>query len=103
TILIPRDRQGEDTIIERIQSGERVEHYETVRLRKDGSRIDISLTVSPVGNAAGRLVGASKIARDITERKRAQEALQHSEQELRDFVENATVGMHWVGPNGTII
>ena len=59
-------------ILERIRRGERVEHYETVRMRKDGSRVDISLTVSPVKNAEGKIIGASKIARDITERKRSE-------------------------------
>jgi PAS domain S-box-containing protein len=73
TILIPPDRQDEEpTILERIRRGERVEPYETVRQRKDGSKIDISLTVSPVKNAEGKIVGASKIARDITERKRTE-------------------------------
>jgi PAS domain S-box-containing protein len=74
TILIPADRQDEEpAILARIRRGERVEHYETVRQRKDGSLIDVSLTVSPVRNSAGDVVGASKIARDITERRRAQE------------------------------
>jgi PAS domain S-box-containing protein len=72
-ILIPRDRQNEEwMILNRIAGGERVEHYETVRQRKDGSSIEISLTVSPVRDIEGRIVGASKIARDITERKRAE-------------------------------
>jgi PAS domain S-box-containing protein len=103
-ILIPPDRQEEEpTIIERIRRGERIEHYETVRLRKDGSRIDISLSVSPIKNAEGKIIGASKIARDITERKQVDEALRHAEQEFRDFVENASVGMHWVGPDGIIL
>ncbi len=73
-LLIPTDRHGEESeILSRIRRGERVDHYETVRRRKDGSLVDISLTVSPVKDAEGRIVGASKIARDITERKRAQE------------------------------
>jgi PAS domain S-box-containing protein len=77
-ILIPSDRQDEEpAILERIRRGERVEHYETVRQRKDGSLIDISLTVSPIKDAGGRVIGASKIARDISERKRA-----HARQEL---------------------
>jgi PAS domain S-box-containing protein len=71
TILIPPERQDEEPLIlERIQRGERIDHYETIRRRKDGSLIEISLTVSPVRDADGRIVGASKIARDITERKR---------------------------------
>jgi PAS domain S-box-containing protein len=74
TIIIPPERLDEEpTILARIRSGQRVDHYETVRQRKDGTLIDISLTVSPIKDAKGRVVGASKIARDITERKRAQE------------------------------
>lgn len=70
TILAPPDRQHEDRMItERIGRGERVEHFETVREHKDGSSIVISLTISPVKNSEGRIVGASKIGRDITERK----------------------------------
>ncbi len=70
-VLIPPQYHAEEsTIIERIRSGQRVEHYETIRQRKHGSLINISLTVSPVKNAQGKIIGASKIARDITERKR---------------------------------
>jgi PAS domain S-box-containing protein len=73
TILIPLDRAEEEpAILERIRRGERVEHYETVRIRKQGSPVDISLTVSPVRNAEGKIIGASKIARDITDRKRSE-------------------------------
>jgi PAS domain S-box-containing protein len=104
TILIPLDRRiEEDAIIKRIRAGQRIEHYETVRLRKDGSLIDISLTVSPIRNARGTIIGASKIARDIGERKRIEAAARRAEQEFRDFVDNATVGMHWVGPDGIIL
>jgi PAS domain S-box-containing protein len=71
TILIPADRQSEESnILERIRRGERIEHFETIRRRKDGSLIDISLTVSPVTDESGKIIGASKIARDITEQKR---------------------------------
>jgi PAS domain S-box-containing protein len=74
TILIPADRLDEEPgVLARIRRGERIDHYETVRQRKDGSLIDISLTVSPLKDADGRIVGASKIARDITERRRVQE------------------------------
>jgi PAS domain S-box-containing protein len=73
-ILIPEERRSEEPqIIERLKRGERVETYETVRVRKDGARVHVSLTVSPVKDASGRIIGASKIARDITERKRAEE------------------------------
>jgi len=74
TLLIPTDRHDEESdILSRIRRGECVDHYETVRRRKDGSLVDISVTVSPIKNAEGRIIGASKIARDITERRRAQE------------------------------
>jgi PAS domain S-box-containing protein len=73
TFLIPSDRHPEErTILERISRGGRIENYETVRRRKDGSLIDVSLTISPLRNAEGKIVGASKIARDITRRKRAE-------------------------------
>jgi len=72
-ILIPDDRlHEEEEIIARIRSGERVDHFETVRRRKDGSLLDISLTISPVRDAQGVIIGASKIARDISDRKRAE-------------------------------
>ncbi|MDE2184095.1 MAG: PAS domain S-box protein [Alphaproteobacteria bacterium] len=74
TILIPNDRlQEEKTILDRIRRGGRVMSYETIRRRKDGTFVDVSLTISPLHDASGRIVGASKIARDITERRRAQQ------------------------------
>ena len=75
TILIPQDRRDEESfILQQIRRGERIDHYETVRRRKDGGLIDVSLTVSPVRNAQGKIIGASKIARDITKRKREVDA-----------------------------
>jgi PAS domain S-box-containing protein len=89
TILIPPDRQNEElAILERIRRGERVNHYETMRQRKDGSLIDISLTVSPVKDAHGKVIGASKIARDITDRKRAEETQKLLLRELDHRVKN---------------
>ena len=89
TVLIPADRPDEEpAILERVRRGERVDHYETVRRRKDGSLIDISLTVSPVRDRRGRIVGASKIARDITERKRAERERELRLGELRHRVKN---------------
>ena len=74
TLLIPAERHDEEpTILARIRRGERIDHYETVRQRKDGSAVDISLTVSPVKNPEGKIVGASKIARDITDRRQAEQ------------------------------
>jgi PAS domain S-box-containing protein len=70
TLLIPADHPNEEPqILARIRRGERIEHYETKRRRKDGSRIDVALTVSPIRDGLGRIIGASKIARDITEQK----------------------------------
>lgn len=89
TILIPEDRLDEEpAIIAAIQRGMRVEHFETVRRRKDGSLIDLSLTISPIRNADGVIVGASKIARDVTERRLAQEKQQLLMGEMRHRVKN---------------
>ncbi|HEY2358529.1 MAG TPA: PAS domain S-box protein [Phenylobacterium sp.] len=74
TLLIPADRLDEEpSILARLRRGEHIDHYETVRRRKDGSLVDISLTVSPIRDSSGKVVGASKIARDISERRRAAE------------------------------
>ena len=76
TIVIPQNRQDEErTILARIRQGERIDQFETIRQRKDGSLIFVSLTVSPVKDTKGKIVGASKIARDITEQKRSQEQI----------------------------
>ena len=89
SMLIPDDRQNEEPgIIARIRRGERIDHYETKRQRKDGSLIDISLTVSPIKNSRGEVVGASKIARDITERKRAEETRELLLHEIKHRVKN---------------
>src|SRR5262249_1348753 len=73
TMLIPPERQHEgDVILDHIRRGTRIEHYETVRQRKDGSLLDISLTVSPIRGVSGKVVGASKIARDISDRRRSE-------------------------------
>jgi PAS domain S-box-containing protein len=85
TILIPPDRQDEESqIIERLRRGESVHHFETVRLRKDGRQIHVSLAISPIKDDAGQIIGASKIARDITERKRAAEALRQAQAYLAE-------------------
>jgi hypothetical protein len=82
-ILIPPDRLHEEPeILRRLQRGERVDHFETIRKRKDGSFLNISLTISPVKDAQGKIVGASKIARYITDRKRAEEAIRVLNEQL---------------------
>src|SRR5438477_15429 len=85
-LIIPVERHEEENrILDRLRNGERIDHYESVRVSKSGRRIDVSLTISPVRNAEGKIVGGSKIARDITERKQVEEALRriHDELELR--------------------
>ncbi|HTZ73581.1 MAG TPA: PAS domain S-box protein [Candidatus Aquilonibacter sp.] len=80
TLIIPRELQQEEReILERLRNGERLDHFETVRFRKDGRRVNVSLTISPVRDSQGRIIGASKIARDISERSRFEEALKESE------------------------
>ncbi len=80
-VLVPPELRGEEaTILEKMKAGERLEHYETVRVTKDGRRINVSLTLSPLRDVQGRIIGASKISRDITERKRAEEKLKKSEE-----------------------
>ena len=83
-IIIPQDRRNEEaTILEKVRCGERVDHYETVRVAKDGTTLQISLTVSPIRDDHGQIIGASKIAREIGERKRTQEALHAAERQLQ--------------------
>jgi PAS domain S-box-containing protein len=93
TLIIPKDRHPEEIeVLARLRRGERVEHFDTVRVRKDGTSIDISLTVSPVLNASGAVVGASKIARDISDRKeieRMRAGIIAREQEARAAAEAA--------------
>jgi PAS domain S-box-containing protein len=95
--VIPADRQDEEPrILERIKRGERIDHYETVRQRKDGSLVDVSLTVSPMKDAAGRIVGASKIARDISARKKAQERQELLAREIQHRTKNLFAVVHAV-------
>ncbi len=87
TLIIPRERLHEEaTIIELLRAGERVDHFETLRRTKWGDLIDISLTVSPIRDGAGKIIGASKIARDITLRKKAETALREANQRKDDFL-----------------
>src|SRR5450759_3490533 len=95
TLLIPPQRQvEEETILGQIARGESVRHFETVRRRKDGSTVDVSITVSAIKDAAGKIIGASKVARDITERKRLDQVLLEKNAELesaRSVAEKANV------------
>jgi PAS domain S-box-containing protein len=78
-LIIPADRQAEeDDVLAHIRRGERVEHFDTIRRRKDGVEIPVSLTISPIRDASGRVIGASKIARDISERRRTEQELARS-------------------------
>jgi PAS domain S-box-containing protein len=84
SMIIPLDRRDEETsILARLSRGVRIDHFDTIRLRKDGSKLEISLTISPVLDASGKIIGASKIARDISGRKRAERELHESEQRFR--------------------
>jgi PAS domain S-box-containing protein len=94
TLIIPPERHGEEAnVLAHIRRGEKIDHFETVRQTKDGRKINISLTVSPVRDAQGKIIGASKVARDITERKRAEvecERLMQQEQAARRIAEEAS-------------
>jgi PAS domain S-box-containing protein len=88
TIIIPLDRLDEERrILARLRQGQPIEHFDTVRVRKDGTKVDISLSISPVRDAAGKIIGASKIARDITGRKRIERELSESEQRFRTLAD----------------
>ena len=79
TIIPPELQDEEPGILARLRAGQKIDHYETERMRKDGSRVEVALTISPVRDLSGKIIGASKIARDISERRRVQEALVQSE------------------------
>jgi PAS domain S-box-containing protein len=93
TIIIPPELQAEETeILRRLRAGERIEHFETVRVTKGGRKVRVSLTISPVKDATGRVVGASKIARDVTGIRQVEQALRESEQRMRFCLEAANIG-----------
>jgi len=108
-IIPPNRRDEEAKILERIARGQTVEPYETIRRRKDGTEVTISLTVSPIIDSHGRVIGASKIARDISEHKRAEQALLQSRQDLRRALEyqeavvnNMGEGLYTVNREGIV-
>ncbi len=87
-MIIPRDRQDEETsILARLRRGELIDHFDTIRMRRDGTALDVSLSISPVRNSAGEIIGAAKIARDITGRKRVERELQENEQRFRELAD----------------
>jgi PAS domain S-box-containing protein len=102
-LLIPENRQEEEpAILAQLRKGERVDHFETVRRRKDGSLIDISLAISPVKNVEGVITGASKIARDITESKRLQIKLAESEAQFRQLADTMPQMVWTAQPDGYV-
>jgi PAS domain S-box-containing protein len=103
TILFPPDRYDEEPeIIARIQRGEVVEHYETIRRRKDGSMVETSVTISPVRDSSGRIVAASNISRDISERKRAERQLRDSEKKLHDLLDAIPAAVYTTDAEGKV-
>lgn len=91
--LIPPERSDEEThILEKIKKGELIDHYHTKRLTKDGRLLDISLTISPIKDSKGNIIGVSKIARDITKQKAAEQLIREKEEHLRMAVESAKLG-----------
>jgi PAS domain S-box-containing protein len=93
SFLIPADRLSEEElIIGRLRAGERVDHFDTIRLRKDGRPVEVSLTISPIKDAEGRVVGASKIARDISDRKRTEARLRFADERVRLALDSAELG-----------
>ncbi len=104
TVVIPPDRMEEDSrILAQIIRGEIVDHFETVRIGKDGTSIDVSVTASPIKDRDGKIAGASKIARNITDRKRAEAAARASEERFQALEQNAWDAVHLLSAEGVIL
>ena len=104
SLLIPPERSGElSGILEKIRRGERIEHFQSIRIAKDKRRLNVSVTVSPIRDAGGRIVGASTIARDITAIERTRQAIQESESRAHAFFQSAAQAIFQVDPAGLIV
>jgi PAS domain S-box-containing protein len=104
TLIIPDERREEEVdIITRLKRGTRIDHFHTVRRHKDGAMLDVSLTISPVRNASGRIVGASKVARDVTAQKRAEQERRASVERFRAIVETSPECVKVVANDGTLL
>jgi PAS domain S-box-containing protein len=104
TLIVPPERRNEEAeILERLHRGERINRFQTVRTSKDGTRIGVSLTISPVRNGAGRAIGASTVARDVTAQRHAVQALQESEERFRAMVETNPECVSVVAADGTLL
>jgi PAS domain S-box-containing protein len=103
-VIVPRDRLNEmHHILRRVGHGEGIQHHETVRLRKDGTPVEVSLSISPIKNSSGTIIGASKIARDMTERKRTQQALSRQIEERRRIFETSQDLILVTDPKGVLV
>jgi PAS domain S-box-containing protein len=104
TLIVPWERRSEEEdILRRLARGERVEHFETVRRRKDGTHLDASLTISPIRDAAGKVIGASNVARDVSERKRIEVALRENEERFRAIFETTPECIKLISADGTLL
>jgi PAS domain S-box-containing protein len=102
SMLVPADRPDElPAILHQIRAGESISHFETMRVRKDGTTLPVELTISPIKDEHSRIIGASSIVRDITAQKHATDALHASEEQFRSLIENMPVGAMLVAPDGT--
>ena len=102
-LIIPTDRQGEFASLYTKACRGEIQKIDALHKRRDGTFLDVSVRLAPIRNADGLTIGISAILRDITDEKRAEEALRKSEADLADFFNNATISLHWVGPDGIIL
>lgn len=102
-VIAPEGRDDTARLLERVRRGETITDYETTRLRRDGSQVDVELTISPIRDASGAFVGMATIARDITGRKRAEAALRRSEEQIRELLAHAADGIFHTDPNGRYV